>query len=81
MLRGTGLGEVSCGGSAEVADKEARLGALGVRGAPDGQATGTATGMARARLWTAVGMLTLCTRALGAATAVQACLAGVLNVQ
>jgi hypothetical protein len=80
-LRGTGLGEVSCGGSAELVDKEARLRALGVRGAPGGQATGTATGMARARVWLPVSMPTLCTRALGAATAVQTCLAGAVNVQ
>ena len=64
-----------------VADKGAWLRVLGVRGAPDGQATGTATGTARARLWPAVGMLTLCTRALGAPTFVQSRLAGELNVQ
>src|ERR1041385_295388 len=80
-LRGAGLGEVSCGGSAELVDKEARLRALGVRGAPGGQATGTATGMARARVWPTVSMLTPCTRALGAATAVQTCLASAVNVQ
>ena len=68
---------MSCGGCAGVADKGAQPWALGVRGAPDGEATGTT----RARLWPAVGMLTLCTRALGAATVVQACLAGLLNVQ
>ena len=68
---------MACRGCAGVADKEARLWVLRVRGAPDGEATGTA----RARLWPAVGMLTLCTRALGAATIAQACLACVLLVQ
>ena len=68
---------MACGGPAGVADKGARLRALGVRGAPDGEAKG----MARARLWLAVGVLTLCTRALGAATVVQSFLACVLNVQ
>ena len=68
-LRGTELGEVSCGGLVELMDKEAWPGVLGVRGAPGGQATGTATGMPRARIWQPVGMSTLCTHALGAATA------------